>query len=86
MDDSMIFHDKSATEEAKYKVNFAAKDVDKLRIMQKDTVNQVASLLGKTSITLAAHEDILNACIISHQTPHFDHLITPFLLEQGEAH
>ncbi|OAD00979.1 hypothetical protein MUCCIDRAFT_43025 [Mucor lusitanicus CBS 277.49] len=54
----MIFHDKSATEEAKYKVNFAAKDVDKLRIMQKDTVNQVASLLAikpHTSTILLHH-------------------------------
>ena len=45
MDDD-LFHDKS-NEEVKYKVNFAAKDVDKLRIMQRDTVSQVASLLGK---------------------------------------
>lgn len=45
MDDD-LFHDKS-NEEVKYKVNFAAKNIDKLRIMQKDTVSQVAALLGK---------------------------------------
>ncbi|KAL9541663.1 hypothetical protein MBANPS3_008996 [Mucor bainieri] len=44
MDDDM-FHDKSV-EEAKHKVTFAAKDVEKLRVMQKETVNQVASLLA----------------------------------------
>ncbi|GAN06593.1 RING-5 like protein [Mucor ambiguus] len=43
--DDDMFHDR-LTEEVKYKVNFAAKDVDKLRIMQKDTVNQVATLLA----------------------------------------
>ncbi|KAL9539550.1 hypothetical protein PS6_011162 [Mucor atramentarius] len=39
-----MFHDKS--EEVKYKVNYTARDVNKLRIMQKDTVSQVSSLLA----------------------------------------
>lgn len=46
MDD--IYFDKS--EEIKYKLNFASKGCDELRIMQSNTINQVSSLLGKIVI------------------------------------
>lgn len=55
-----MFHDKS--EEVKYKVNYTARDVDKLRIMQKDTVSQVSSLLGKR-LTWCMIAVLLTDCI-----------------------